>query len=80
MPSAKNESANLKITGILENGKTLDITDAHGTALEISGGTSAALDGTKVTALLAGQTLIKASFSLGGNEFLLRWRGNRSYG
>lgn len=66
----ENEMANLKVTGILENGKTLDITDAHGTALEISGGTSAALDGTKVTALLAGQTLIKASFSLGGNEFL----------
>ncbi len=64
------ESTELKVLGTTENGDKIDITDMPGTALEIAGGSAAELDGTKITAVSDGQTLVRAGFSLGGNEAL----------
>ena len=66
----ENESANLKVFGILPDGGKTDITNLMQTTLDITSGTSTELDGAKITAKSAGQTLIRAKFGLGGNEFL----------
>ncbi|UKI37416.1 MAG: hypothetical protein L6V93_04560 [Clostridiales bacterium] len=65
----ENESANLKVFGILPDGGKTDITNLRQTKLDITSGTSTELDGAKITAKSAGQTLIRAKFGLGGNEF-----------
>ena len=66
----ENESANLKIFGILPDGGKMDITNLMQTTLDIASGTSAELADAKITAKSAGQALIRAKFDLGGNEFL----------
>lgn len=66
----EGESAVLRVFGLLQNGEKIDITDMDAMSLEIIGGTSAELDGTKVISGLSGQTLIRAGFALGGNDFL----------
>lgn len=66
----EGESAQLRVFGLLQNGEKIDITDMDATLLEITSGTSAELEGTKVTAGFVGQTLVRAGFALGGNEFL----------
>ena len=67
---SEGESAELKIFGNTANGERLDITDMSGTLLEVTDGTSARIDGTKITAGFSGQTLVHAAFDLGGNESL----------
>ena len=66
----EGESTYLKVYGLLQNGDKIDVTDMNATSLEIMGGTSAGVDGTKVTSGFAGQTLIRAGFALGGGEYL----------
>lgn len=66
----ESEMVRLMVCGTTENGEVLDITNLPGTVLEVVSGTSAALDGTLVTAGFAGQTLVRAEFALGGNEYL----------
>ncbi len=66
----EGESASLKVFGVLENKEKIDITDEIGTAFKINGGTSSELNGSVVTAKNIGQSLICASFALGGNNFL----------
>ena len=66
----EGESAVLRVFGLLQTVKKIDITDMDAMSLEIIGGTSAELDGTKVISGLSGQTLIRAGFALGGNDFL----------
>lgn len=66
----EGESTELKVFGITDSGEKIDVTDAAATSLEIKGGSSAGLDGTKVTAGFIGQTLVCAAFALGGNDFL----------
>lgn len=66
----EGESANLRVTGITKGGERFDVTELPGVSLEITGGTSAELDGTKVTAGFAGQSLVRAGFGIGGDEYL----------
>ena len=66
----EGESTELKVFGITDSGEKIDVTETEGTSLVIKGGTSAELDGTKVTAGFIGQTLVCADFALGGNDFL----------
>lgn len=67
---SEGESAELKIFGNTANGERLDITDMSGTLLEVTDGTSARIDGTKITAGFSGQALVHAALDLGGNESL----------
>ena len=67
---SENETAYLKVYGMLSDGEKIDITDMPGTAIDTIGNSAAVLDGAKVAASFAGQTLVRASFALGGNEFL----------
>ncbi len=67
---AEGESAKLRVLGTLESGDSVDITDLSATSLAVIGGVSAKLDGATVTAALAGKTLVRAGFALGGDEFL----------
>lgn len=66
----EGETAHLSVVGATERGEKIDITDLPGTMLEIVSGTSATLDGAAVTAGFAGQSMIRAEFSLGGNDYL----------
>ena len=67
---SEGENTTIKVFGKTVNGETIDITDIGATSLEVTGGTSAELEGAKITAGLAGQTMIRAGFALGGNDFL----------
>lgn len=66
---AEGESAKLSVLGISGSEK-IDITELSATSLEITGGTAASLSEATVTAGLAGQTLIRAAFAIGGSEAL----------
>lgn len=66
----EGESAILKVMGTTSGGENIDVTEMSGTSLEVTGGTASELDGTKITAVSNGQTLVRAGFALGGNEFL----------
>ena len=66
---AEGENAEIGVFGISGSEK-IDITELKSTSIEIAGGTAASLSGTTVTAGLAGQSLIRAAFALGGNEAL----------
>lgn len=67
---SEGENATVKVLGKTASGETIDITDMEATSLEVVGGTSAALEGTKISAGLAGQTMLRAKISLGGNDSL----------
>ena len=66
---SEGENAEIGVFGISGSEK-IDITELKSTSIEIAGGTAASLSGTTVTAGLAGQSLIRAAFALGGNEAL----------
>lgn len=66
----EGNTAELKVYGVLENGKKMDITQNQGVSLDVQGGTSAKLDGTNVTADFVGRTFVSARFDLGGNDAL----------
>lgn len=66
----EGESTYLRVFGLLPNNDKIDVTDMNAAKLEIAGGTSAGIDGTKVTAAFAGQTMIRAVFDIGGGEYL----------
>lgn len=66
----QGESAQLKLMGLLPEGKSLDITDSPGAEISVFGGSSASLNGTVVTAETGGRTLVTASYDLGGGRTL----------
>ncbi len=67
---AEGESAELKVFGTTPDGSRTDITGMTGVTVKAAGGSSAELDGTKVTGKFGGQTLISAELDLGGNDSL----------
>ena len=66
----EGESAALRVLGTTKSGDKIDVTDMNAVTLEVIGGTSAVLDGAKVTSGFAGQTMIRAGFALGGDEYI----------
>lgn len=67
---AAKEEAELRLIGSTKDGKRIDITDSPAAAIEIFGGSSAVLDGKRITAKTEGQTLLRASYDLGGGRML----------
>lgn len=67
---AEGESSKTQRARNFRGSEKIDITELSATSLEITGGTAASLSEATVTAGLAGQTLIRAAFAIGGSEAL----------
>lgn len=67
----QGSSTPLSVVGILADGTKLDLTETNGTLIEVTGGTSASLSGTSVTAQRGGRTMLSASYDIGGGKNLV---------